>query len=142
MKLYLTDDVGKNISGYETIPVKNGDIDLSHVVNNSCEEILFTTGIEKVEVSNFQKVLNEILSKMRIGCKLVISGIDLEVLSRYVINGSVNTSQYAELIKDKNFISSLSDIRAILNSVGLKINSANIKDIHYEISATREKVSN
>jgi len=142
MKLYITSDVGKNISGYETIPVKHGAIDLSHISNNSCEEIIFVDGIENIKLENFTDTLQSIFSKMRFGCRLVISAIDLNTLSQYVINGKINMGQYSELIENRSFISDLSEVRDILKSVGMSIEKIIIKDIYYEISARRKKISN
>lgn len=142
MKLYITGDVGKNISGYETIPIRNGQINLEDISNNSCEEIIFIDGIETIKLSNLSKTLSQIFSKMRYGCKIVLSGIDLHTLSQYVLSGNINTQQYANIIEEKVFISDLSEMRDILKSSGITVEKIIMKDIYYEISARRKAISN
>jgi len=142
MKLYITNNVGKNISGYETIPLKKGTINLEDISNNSCEEIIFVDGLETIKLENLTEVLNSIFSKMRFGCKLVLSAIDLRTLSQYVLGGNINTQQYANIIEDKVFVSDLSEIRDILKSAGMTIEKITMKDIYYEISARRKALSN
>ena len=142
MKLYITSDVGKNISGYETIAVNNGKFNLEDISNNSCEEIIFIDGLEKIKLADLSQAFNSIFSKMRYGCKRVLSGIDLHTLSQYVLSGNINMGQYANIIEDKVFISDLSEIRHILKSSGITVEKITMKDIYYEISARRKALSN
>jgi len=142
MKLYITSDVGKNISGYDTIALRDGKFNLDDISNNSCEEIIFIDGLETIKISDLQQALHTIFSKMRFGCKLVLSGVDLHTLSQYVLNGSIDMENYAKIIENKVFISDLSEIRNILKSAGITIEKINMKDIHYEISARRKAISN
>jgi len=142
MKLYITSDVGKNISGYDTIALRGGKFNLDDISNNSCEEIVFIDGLETIKISDLPQALNTIFSKMRIGCKLVLSAVDLHTLSQYVLNGNIDIENYAKIIEDKAFISDLSKMRNILKSAGITIEKITLKDIYYEISARRKAISN
>lgn len=138
MKINITSDPSKSISGYKNYFTYNNDsLDLSDVVPNCCSEILLT-GLDYVSQSKIDDVLNQAISKLRVGGKLLISGLNLDTFVRNVLSEQMSEKEASHLIENiKSVRSRLSITKSIQNRnllVEYSISKGNI----YELSAIRK----
>jgi hypothetical protein len=81
--------------------------------------------------------LDLVISKLRLGGEILVSGIEQKVMAKHILNGYLKESQFNEILTFANSMETLSDTVNLLNSKGLKIKTTNMNGIEYEVSATR-----
>lgn len=138
MKLNITTSPEKIISGYKNHFVENESIDLDSVINNSCQEILFANVIDKFSDEKINSVISLLISKLRLGGLIFISGTNLDIITRKFIDGSLSEVDFNKIINNSSSISSRSKIVNILKSFNLFIESSQTKGNVYEITARRK----
>lgn len=136
MKIYITKD-GKGIENFTLINLKNFQSEMNEVVPNSCTDIVADDIIDFVPHSMLEDFLKILISKLRIGGRLIITGIELGVVSRYVIDETIDEDKYSIIISGKASIHYMGTLIDELKKMNLNIQSAQVKGIKYEISATR-----
>jgi hypothetical protein len=138
MKIHITENVNSAIEGFSLIPIVYGRLDLGGVTDNSATQIVAIDAIDSVPAPMLTKFLQDVVSKMRMGCTAIFGGVELDILSRGIIANDINTESFNKLIFSKKAIYKNSDITRILTALGLSIDSVSIKGINYEITATRQ----
>lgn len=138
MKLYITND-NRNIENFKTIQLKNFSQDIKEVINNSCEDIFADKVIDLLQSEDIPKFIQALVSKLRVSGRIVITGVELGIISRAVINETIDSNTYSKIIAQSNSMSFLKDILSMLTDAGLIIDNATIRSVEYEISAVRKK---
>lgn len=139
MKLNITSDPSKSISGYKNIFVVNNDsFDLNDIVNNCCSEIVFTA-IDYVPFSETEDLLRTIISKLRLGGKLVITGLNFDNICRNYMSDSISEKDVSEIVEQIKSIRSRNKLYSFIKNLGLTIEHSIAKGNVYELSATRTK---
>jgi len=137
MKLNITSDPSKAISGYKNIFVVNNDnFDLSNIVNNCCSEII-CNAINYVPYGATENLLKSIILKLRLGGRLVITGLNFDNICRYYISESMSEKDISDILEHIKSVRSRNRLCSFLKSLGLTIEHSISKGNIYEISATR-----
>jgi len=128
IKLDLISNRDKNIYSLSEVDA----VTPSSVTELDCGEVLdYSTN----RVESLQKVL----TKLRKGGRLIIRGNDLEVVSRLLVNGTIDVVRASQaLYEGRVNTSSTRMMVSLLNQLGLKIKNVRIdNNIEYLIVAER-----
>lgn len=136
INIALTED--KFITGYTNILLQNIVDESQSIINNSCNEILAMNIIDYIDDDNVPQFLGLLISKLRLGGKFSISGINLDIVVRNLLNKTLSEKDFNQMIKDIRSIRSRKNIVDILKTANLKVDIAITKGNIYEITATRQ----
>jgi hypothetical protein len=142
MNVYITEHVDKIIDGYQMIPIIYGKIDLSVVPNNAATRIVAVDAMDSIPYNLIPEFLNQVRVKMRMGCELILGGMELSILSKDILNGKINSETFNNMVFKKRAIYSVNDLSNMLTSLGLNINNIVFKGHNYEVAAIRPQVAN
>lgn len=142
MKLFISENIDKGLHGYITVPIINGEIDLTKIPDNSATSIIAIDALDSISYEKLFGFLSLLITKMRLNCNLYLGGIDIYAISRELISGSKTIEDYNKEVCNKNGIYSSKLILNILESNAIKVNSVVYKGNTYEISATRPEHKN
>jgi len=137
MKLYVSADLSNGIEGYANIPIVYGDWDLDAVVSSSAAEILVISALDHIPSEKSEKFLQEIVSKLRMGAIMTITGLDLGELARSVHTFETPSDTACSIIGGLTAVYRGREICQKLKQLGLQIVSYTTKGLNYEIKATR-----
>ena len=138
MKIHITENVNSAIQGFTLVPIVYGRLDLGGVTNNSATQVIAIDAIDSVPSQMLVKFLQDVVSKMRLGCVAIFGGIELDMLARGIVTRDVNSENFNNLVYSKKSVYRNSDITNILTGLGLSIEEVLIQGISYEITATRK----
>lgn len=140
MKIQLTKNEQSNIEGFHTLIYKDLSQlnQLSNIVNNSCEYILANTILDDFEITESPKIINMLVSKLRLGGHLVVMGHDIQMIAKSLIDNAISVVEISELIKDKKSISTALNTILMLEQAELKISTIKFNHNLYEIISVRE----
>lgn len=137
MKIHITENLDKSISGYSLIPIIYGSVDLQSVPQNGASSIIAIDAVDSIKYENIIEFINAIILKMRLNSTLYIGGIDAYYLSKNLISGQISLEEYNSYIYGKQGIYDSKFIIDLLQKHNVKILSIIFKDNRYEITATR-----
>jgi len=138
MKIDIVGKPEEAISGYKPVVInEDGFVDLFDVSDSECLEIRANGVVDKFKASQLESNLVALLKKVRLGGKLVLSGLDCNILSRQVISGQLDEKSLGVIVENINSISSLKTVSKILQSQGLQIQTQKLSGYTYQIVATR-----
>jgi hypothetical protein len=138
MKLNIISDQTQQIANYINLVVENNELDLQKIVSNSCEEIIVSGSLDKLDYTSSLEALTNIIQKLRLGGKIIINGVDAKCLSRMVVSERISIEEYNEIITDVKSLHTVLNIRNKLLSFGLNIETDFINGYSYNISASRK----
>ena len=137
MKLNITSDPSKSISGYKNIFVVNNDnFDVSGIVNNCCSEII-CNAIDYIPYGVTENLLKAIILKLRLGGSLIVTGLNFDNICRYYISDTISEKDVSDMLEHIKSVRSRNRLCSFLKSLGLTIEYSISKGNIYEISATR-----
>jgi hypothetical protein len=135
LNIVLTED--KFISGYSNILLEKLPSEHQNIINNSCAEILAANILDLIDEKNIDGFINLLVSKLRLGGILFISGINLDIIARNIVNGTLSEQEFNQMLQNVKSIHSRKYMFDLLSSRNLKIQSSSTKGNIYEIVATR-----
>jgi hypothetical protein len=140
MKINITTDPSKSIGGYNNYFLQSSDHieEIKNIVNNCCEEIIFTA-IDYVPENNVQDMMLLLLSKLRLGGRILISGINFDSVVRASLSGQISEKDFSQMIENIKSIRSRFSVASFLKSRNMSIQYSLSKGSLYEISATRQQ---
>lgn len=138
MKAIITNDVNRAISGYETIPVLYGKLNLDNIPDNALEEIIAIDFLDHISSSDADQYLADICKKMRMNSTIVLRGHELSILCKHVISNNISSLDYNTITSQTKSLHKVADIINLLKSKNLTIKTTVIKGLQYEISASRQ----
>lgn len=136
MKIFVTKD-DSTIENFTNIKLNNLSQEMPDVVDNSCEDIVLNDVVDFVQYSSVGNLLKLVVSKLRTNGRLVLTGADLGLVCRAVVNGEVSPEQYSSLMAGRLSTNFMHIVVESLSNLGLTVQTANSKGIIYEIVATR-----
>lgn len=136
MKLNITHN-NTVINNYININLSKDTLDLSNVIDNSCEEILVTDVLDYIKFDTVNNTIVQIVKKLRNNGTLTITGNDIRSLCRLSLSDSISIEEFNTIIFEVKSLNSFINIRNVLHSCGLRIESEIIKGHKYEVVATR-----
>lgn len=137
MKIHISENLDKTIQGFNTVPIIYGEVDLSNIPNNGASIIVAIDALDSIKTNSIHDFIQNIVSKMRLDCQLYLGGLDAYAISRALLSGSLDISDYGNLINGKRGIYSAKYIIDILQGLNIKVQSSVFKEYNYEISAIR-----
>ena len=123
--------------GYQVLEVRNGAIDLDQFSNNECTEILAPDLIDHLSFEDINPVVSTIVQKMRKGATITVGGVDARMLARGIIEGAIPVYDLNKAVFGRRSITDINLTKELLIALGLKIISARLVGLKYEIEATR-----
>jgi cyclopropane fatty-acyl-phospholipid synthase-like methyltransferase len=136
MKLQILTDIKDCIDGYNPAFLDNEVLNVD-VPDNSVSSILMIGSIESVSYKSLDNLLNSVRRILRRNGKVVISGIDVNCISRDLINRVIDAKTYNEVVFSKNGIYDSKELCNKLSSLGLTIEKVTLKGSVYELHASR-----
>lgn len=137
MKIYVTKEDEKKIENFQNISLRNFDQQIKEVIANSCETIVADEVVDFLSYEDMKKLINALSTKLRKNGELVVTGIDLGVVSRNVISGVISEEQYSTIIAYRGSMHFSHSIVSLLKSLNLTIETCKIEGIKYDITAKR-----
>lgn len=137
MKINITISEDKFISGYNNILLQNVALAMQDVVNNSCVEILANNVLDYIDQDQTGSFIKLLLSKLRIGGFLTVSGINLDIITRNLMNKTLSEAEFNNIIKNIISIHSRKYVVDMLKENNVSIQSSITKGHIYEIVTTR-----
>lgn len=138
MKLQVLKAGQEGIDGYNQVVVDQpNSLEVSHVVDNSCEEILGADVMEMFHVSNAPQLCQGLVSKLRLGGTIVVGGTDVRLFAKSVTNGLITSLEASDITTKIYSMSSPDVIKDVFNRLGLKIVNVHLDGLHYEVKAAR-----
>lgn len=140
MKLFVSFPGYKkeNIEGYEEIDIQN----ISQIDDASCEHIQLNECLDYVRFDERQKLLQEVIKKLRYGGNIEIQGVDLLSLSNNLKNGRMTTKDINKIyLNGRKSNDTLRSTVGDVQSSGITIEMTKIDDPLYYIKGKRPDVT-
>lgn len=137
MKLYISENIDKAISGFTLIPIVYGEVDLNSIPNNCASEIVAIDAIDNISNDKIELFISNLYSKIRLNGIVHFGGLDAYALSRNLLSGNIDIKEYSKMISQNNAIYSSKYILDLLRKYNLSIKSVIYKGNYYEITAQR-----
>jgi len=138
MKLQIIRKDQESIGGYEAVKVEQpNSLELSHIVDNSCESILASDLMDSFNNSLISKLCQVLISKLRIGGEIVLGGTDVRFFSKYTANGMLTPKEACDIICSAYSMSTSDMVREELEKLNLRVVSIHMDGLHYEVKAVR-----
>ena len=119
MKIDIVGNPSDAIAGYKPVVInEDGFMDLFDISDSECTEIRANGIIDKFKASQLQGNLVSLLKKVRLGGKVVLTGLDCNILSRQLISGKLDELSFSAIVESSNSISSLKTVAQIVQSQG------------------------
>ena len=146
MKLFLSVDKPP-INGYNSIDLATQTIDFNNM-NTVCEasecvELILDEVLNFIDLQQIPNILQKLISRLRKGGKVIITGFDINELTKSYLNGILSIADFNLVIfgncrVKKVCCFSHNDIQNIITSNGLKIQSVDLVGGKFTIIAKRE----
>jgi hypothetical protein len=139
MKIQLYKEGENCIDGYVSILYSQEDklSNLEKVINNSCEYIIANNVTDFFAKEYFDIILNLLVSKLRIGGTLVITGLDINLLSKNILNGNTSLDDASNAVSQISSVNTMYNLIEKLEFKNLKVDIAKFMNNNYEIFCTR-----
>ena len=137
MKLIIVDPEEKYPSGFTPKNIVDGEIDLSDISDNECEEILIRNAFTQVPIDNCVQILVQLSSKLRRGGIIRFNGVDSRTVARKLISGIIDDKEYNNLVYSCKSMLSIPLVKEVVHASGLKIETLKLEGFNYDVTATR-----
>ena len=136
MKIQILKNIEDCVDGYNPIILDDTDLNID-APDNSISEILIINSIENLSYHNLDKLLMTIRKLLRLKGTLSINGVDINCISRDLINRSIDVKTYNEIVFSKAGIYDSKELCEKLIGLGLTIDKVYLRGSIYEIKAIR-----
>lgn len=136
MKLQILTNINDCVDGYTPVLLENGTFNID-VPYNSVESILMIGSLESVPYNLLDTVLQKLKSLLRINGNVVINGVDVNCISRDLINKIIDSKTYNEVVFSKKALYDSKELSLKLTSLGLVIDKVTLRGSIYELHASR-----
>ncbi len=136
MKIQILKNIEDCVDGYNPIILDDTDLNID-APDNSISEILIINSIEHLSYHNLDKLLMTIRKLLRLKGTLSINGVDINCISRDLINRSIDVKTYNEIVFSKAGIYDSKELCEKLIGLGLTIDKVYLRGSIYEIKAIR-----
>ena len=137
MKLFVTAHPTRHIEGFLRCDIAYGNWNVEQVPENSQIEIVAVDAIDHVDFEKRNGLVKDLVSRLRIGGTVVVTGLDASTLCRNLYYKVLTTEDFNKVIKEKQSIGVVDDLIKSLRESGLTIVSHATEGANYEITARR-----
>lgn len=138
MKLQIVKNIEDCVDGYTPIIVADNGINID-VPANSVSDILVINTIENIDYNSIDQFLVSIKNLLRLNGKFCINGIDVNYISRDLINRAIDVQAYNSIIFTKKSIYDSKELSDKISKLGLKITKISFRGSIYEIHGIRSE---
>lgn len=136
MKLQIITEQ-KGLVGYVHAFLRDGQLDLSEISDNSCETILCDDFLNQLPYSQNLDGLRFLCSKLRKGGEIMFSGIEPRLLSRALISQEITNEEYNNAVYSKKSMVPIQELKSIIKNCGLSTITLKIIGVNYEFIGSR-----
>ena len=137
MRLQILRKDQEPIQNYQHVFIEDGNIDLTQIVDNQCKSIVASDIFDSFSSTSRLELIKAMTSKLRIGGELVVGGTDGRVLAKMITNGSLDIEEASSVISNLRAVASANIVSEAIQQFGLRVMSATINGLHYEVKAVR-----
>jgi hypothetical protein len=137
MKIQIAKVNNDVIQGYKHVLLAENYINFADISDNECEEILAYDTLNYFSINKLRDCLVSLVGKLRLGGKLVIGGVDIRLFSRFIINNTIKEEEGAAIIGQVSSMTTINQIIAMLESLGLELVIVDISGVHFKITVKR-----
>ena len=137
MKIQVAKMSGDIIDGYRHVVASDNYINFMDISDNECTEILANDVLDCFSDEKIQDCIVSLVSKLRLGGRLIIGGKDLRLFCKLVLNGLVDRREASNILQNTNSMPSLREITPLVEKTGLNILRTQISGMHFEVVAQR-----
>lgn len=136
MKLQILTDIKDCIDGYNPVFLDEGTFSVDYP-DNSISSIMVIGALENVPYMMLEDFLVKIRKLLRANGNVVINGVDINCISRDLLNRLINTKTYNDVVFSKKALYDSKELCDKLSSLGLNIDKVTLKGSIYELHASR-----
>lgn len=136
MKIQILENIKDSIDGFNPFLLQDGNINID-IPDNSATMVLLTNTIESIEYSHLDGMLGLLKKITRKGGNVIIGGIDVNCLSRDLINGFIDVETYNKLVFSKKSLYDSKGLANRLSEIGFTIDKILLRGSVYELHASR-----
>lgn len=125
------------VTGYDTVLVSPNNIDLAQVTDNECDSILASDVMDAFAAPHAPKLIQALVSKLRLNGELVLGGTDVRLFARAVSNGQLAPVEASNIVSNVQSMTTSEQVREICTQLGLAIQSVHLDGLHYEVKVKR-----
>lgn len=139
MRLVLTN----NLDNYDNSYTVLHDASMIEIMvcDSEATEIIIDSFLSNIRVSQFEEFMRLILSKLRIGGKIVISDLDIELLSGKLFMQQIDVNEFNQVLFDSSksvcSLHNLENIKNILKKYGIDISSSSYYNYFFTLTGVR-----
>ena len=137
MRLQILRKDQEPIQNYQHVFIEDGNIDLTQIVDNQWKSIVASDIFDSFSSTSRLELIKAMTSKLRIGGELVVGGTDGRVLAKMITNGSLDIEEASSVISNLRAVASANIVSEAIQQFGLRVMSATINGLHYEVKAVR-----
>jgi len=138
MKLQITTNQKDEIQGFNSFSLSDLHRVDSEVTDNECENIFISNNVlNSIPPPQIEPFFRLIQTKLRIGGTVTLSAIEPMVMSKMLVNNSLDEMQFSNIVASANSMLPLGAVKNILGSMNLQVLTTSINGISYEITARR-----
>jgi len=138
MKLQITTNQKDEIKGFNSFSLSDLHRVDTEVTDNECENIFISNNVlNSIPPPQIEPFFRLIQSKLRIGGTVTLIAIEPMVVSKMLINNSLDEMQFSNIVASVNSMLPLGAVKNILGSMNLQVLTTSINGISYEITARR-----
>lgn len=138
MKLQVITNETHKIEGFQHYTIgADGEIDLSEVFGNQCEEILLSDCVNKIPLNKVEKFLVTVFSKLRKGGNIKMNFVNPRLLAMALCRDEITLGDFNIAVYSNKSLIDLDSIEAITVSSGLTIETCKINGVGYDLTISR-----
>jgi hypothetical protein len=130
LNIYSDKNPAKNT---ENNSIEINQLDEKLYPNHSVNEIFLDEVLSYTDKDSFSKCLTFCLLKIRLGGTITIRDLDLDSIALGFVNKTIDTVRLNELVSTRNQLHSAQDIKKIVMSQNMLIDSLTLSDTHYTL---------
>lgn len=139
MKIQISKNEESQVEGYEQVLVSDNNLNLDHLSDNECSFILANEILDSFSLDRILGLMKILVGKLRLNGTLVVGGTDLRLFCKSVTNQSMSFIDASDMIAVSQSMTSLAEVKKVVESMGLSVVSTNISGIHFELTTKRTK---
>ena len=138
MKLQIVRPEQDTVEGFNVVQIPQPNtLELSSVVDNSCEVILAPDAMDSFAPAGVGKLCEGLVSKLRLGGEITLGGTDVRFFCKLTTNGVISDSDACRIVNSIYAMSTSDMVVGALQQLGLNVVSVHMDGLHYEVKAVR-----
>lgn len=139
MKLQIIRKEQQSIEGFELITIDEPNkLDLSHIINNSCELILAPDLVDSFHQSTIDQLCESLVLKTRLNGEIVLGGTDIRFFAKNIYNGTLSYKDACGIVCNIYSMSTSDMIIEAFRKLNVNLVSVIMDGLHYEVKGVRK----